>query len=609
MRPFELQPTLSRMILRRSWLVLALAGCACAPPALAQNPPANTGDLFPTPGAPPPGTPTAPGTTPGTAPARPGTTETTAPTPTEPARPTTPTAPSDPPPDRPRNPFGFETPSEPIERRPSILTPETPSSTFGTGTDRLLTPGTTTEGGATGRSFERNQTTFSAPGFFGAGRQTFSSGEGRFAKPRFRYGVSAGIGFDDNFQQAPDQSGTEDTVVVQVIPAVPELSTTRNIQEFVGVRFIGGAFRPVFRTVQEKVVLRPFQPEQTIETVIPGVPAQPRLSSIVSTVDVNFNTQWVKAREALTFDLRLGAEYYWDREKDPLEYNGSLSLLHVRKMTPRAQLTTLANIVHQSQPDYSQVNVDTSTGGGAYTNALLKFDLGYRWKPRFNTNTSLTTQAVLYDSSGTNSGNSFYEVTLGNEFRYVYSPRSTYLVDVRYSGTRYLEDDLRNSNSFFILLGWEKRWSRRLTSSIRLGQSYRQFTQGGKQATPYGEFSATYQPTSRSQFTLSGRYGFENTQTADQESVTFRTGLSYSRAFTPRLSANAGLYYVNTQTTSITTNLLSETTTFDGNLGLTYRFNRRFSVSSRYSYTMLKTNFGLQDYDRSRFFLTGSYDF
>lgn len=604
------------MILRRSWLVLALAGCACADPALAQNPPANPGgSLFPAPGAPPPGTPSNPdGTTPGTRPAAPPP-ERTEPSPTEPAKPTNPTTPAtEPTPEKPSNPFGFDTPSELPERRPSILTPDAraplgPSSAFGT--DRTATPETATESGATGRAFDRNQPSFSAPGFFGAGRQTFTAGQGRFAKPRFRYGVSAGIGFDDNFQQAPDRPGTDDTVVVQVIPAVPELSTTRNVQEFVGLRFIGGAFRPVFRTVQEKVVLRPFQPEQSVETVIPGVPAQPRLSSIISSVDVNFNTQWVKAREALTLDLRLGAEYYWDREIDPIEYNGYFSLLHVRKLNPRAQLTSLANITHQSQPDYSQVNVDTSTGGGSYTNALVKFDLGYRWKPRFNTGTSLTTQAILYDSSGVNSQNSFYEVTLGNEFRYVHTPRATYLIDLRYSGTRYLEDDFRNSNTAFLLFGWEQRWSRRLNSSIRVGQSYRQFQQGGKQATPYGELTVTYQPTSRSQFTLSSRYGFENTQSADQESVTFRTNLGYSRAFTPRLAANANLNYVNTQTTFVASNLssTSEQTTFDAALGLSYRFNRRFSMSSRYSYTMQKTTAGFSDFDRSRFFLTGTYDF
>jgi hypothetical protein len=44
-------------------------------------------------------------------------------------------------------------------------------------------------------------------------------------------------------------------------------------------------------------------------------------------------------------------------------------------------------------------------------------------------------------------------------------------------------------------------------------------------------------------------------------------------------------------------------------MGLNYRFSRRFGMNARYSFTAQKTSSGFQDYDRSRIFLTGSYDF
>jgi hypothetical protein len=107
--------------------------------------------------------------------------------------------------------------------------------------------------------------TYAAPGFYGSGGQTFSSGQGRFLRPRFRYSASVSMGFDDNTLQTP----TDSTATTLVIPEQPEISRTVPVREQTGVQFIGGAFRPVFRTVQRKVVLQPFQPEQVITWTSP----------------------------------------------------------------------------------------------------------------------------------------------------------------------------------------------------------------------------------------------------------------------------------------------------------------------------------------------------
>lgn len=419
------------------------------------------------------------------------------------------------------------------------------------------------------------------------------------------------MGFDDNYQQTPDNTGQDPSVVVQIIPEVPELSTTQTTKEYVGLRFQGGAFVPVYRTNTSKVILRPFQPEQRIETPIPGVPESPRLSSIITTADVFFNTQWVKPREAFTLDLRLGAEYYWDREVDPLQYNGTFSMLYVRKLNSRAQFTSNANISHQTQPDFSQVNVNADTAGTGVTNALLKFDLGYRWSPRFNTNTSLAGQLVMYDSQGSNAANNLLDLTLSNELRYVWSPKSTYVVETRFTSSDYLDDPLRNSTSVFLLLGADQRWSRKLNSVVRLGQGFRSFDSGGSQAAPYGELSVNYQINSRSQLGLTSRYGFENTQQAGEKNITFRTSANYSRALTRKMSGVLAVTYVQSTVTVPTaageTDFTNET--FDASATLAYRFSRKFNVNARYTYTALSTSTGFADYDRSRFFLTGSYEF
>lgn len=616
MRPFESKRPYFIMRLRQPWLLLVLAGCTW--PRLAEAQTGTPGSpAGPTPGAPfgNPASPAPGANTPKPAPAAAGTTEateeTTPPPVPPPPLPTEPTTPANP-----SNPFGFDEPKAPTTPRSnSILTPGTgaeglgpngASSSFG---NPNFNSQPSTEGGTSPRA-QDNATTFSAPGFFGGGRQSFTTGEGRFAKPRFRYGVSVGMGFDDNYRQSTDFPGTEDTIFVQVIPAVPEIATFRTVTRLVDVPGnFGGQFDKVPVQVREKVVLRPFQPEQRIETVIPGIPAQPRQATIISTADASFNAQWAKAREAFTLDLRLGAEYYFDREKDPLEYSGSMSLFYVKKYSSRLQLSVNASASHQSQPDYSQVNVSTNLGGGSVSTAQFKADAGYRWSPRFATSTSAAVQLIYYQD-GPNALSSFYEVTLGNEFRYIASPRTTYILEGRIASTSYLETPIRDANTVYLLLGLDQRLSRKLQSALRLGGVTKTFTVGEKQTSPYGEWSVTYQPTSRSQLALTSRYGFEATDAANQKNVTFRTGLTYTRALTPRLSGSLSANYVTSQTTTTIPGadaLESKSTIFDSNLGLTYRFNRKFSLSGRYSYTNSAQEFS--EYDRSRFFLTGTYDF
>lgn len=566
-----------------------------------------------------------------------GTGATTQPTPATPAPPSAteeeppplPAPPKPPgPPLPPRNPFGFGDPAGDgtatpgTGTGPSILRPGS-SSSFGPFTPTRPdgtqpAEGTGEQSGQSGQGgrtpSSEEGTTFNAPGFFGAGQQTFNSRQGRFAKPRYRYGVSMSMGFDDNYNQTPDRSTATDSFrFTQTIPAQEEVSVVTFRPQVVqrpGV--LPGTFITTVVNVPTKVILQPATPERDVVTVIPGFPETPRASSIISTLDGYFSTQWLRAREALTFDLSLGAEYYFDKKDDPIAYNGSLSLLYVRKLTPRMQLSANAAISHQSQPDASQVNVSTQQSG-EYTNGRVKLDLSYRWSPRFSTNTSLASQMVYYDSTGANASNSFYDLTLSNEFRYIWSPRTTYVVEVRGSTTKYIEDELRNTDSVYLLLGVDQRWSRRLNTTLRLGQTTQTIEQGdtGAQSSPYGELSLSYLPSSRSQLSLTARYGFEATNSANEENVTLRTSLNYSQAITFRLSGSVGLTYVDSQVTS--GEGAAETTfsnqTFDGNVGLSYRFNRHFSMSARYSYTMLKTNLGFSDYDRGRFFLTATYDF
>jgi hypothetical protein len=165
----------------------------------------------------------------------------------------------------------------------------------------------------------------------------------------------------------------------------------------------------------------------------------------------------------------------------------------------------------------------------------------------------------------------------------------------------------------FLLLGADWALSRRLRGTVRVGESIRTFDfTGDAVSTPYVEASASYQPSRRSQFSGSIRYGFESTSIPTQESIVFRTSLGYSYAFSPRLSTQASLNYIKNNVTSGSGTDLETTTAstvLDGSLSLNYLFTRRFSMSAQYSYTFSDGDFITQQYDRSRFFLTSEYNF
>jgi hypothetical protein len=312
--------------------------------------------------------------------------------------------------------------------------------------------------------------------------------------------VSAAIGFDDNPNQTPDREDIDDQVVRQVIPAQPEVATfvSKRVQDgFLPFNQTGGAFVPKFKTVTRKVVLRPAVPEQVIETPIPGFDFGEPQPSIVSRLDGQMNVQWANSRELFTMDLRLGAEYYWSRDPDPFDFNGSLAATYLRKLGPRTQFTTNLSLSYQSQPDYTQVNVVNTPGSSNnYFVGNLKLDLTQRWAARFNTVTSLTGNSVLYQDLAT--GNSSYDIGLGNEFRFVQTPHTTWVLEARYSQLKYLEGFTGAINTAFLLVGSDWTVSRRLRTTLRIGEAVRTFeAEGGAQSAPYGEVGIVYQPSRR----------------------------------------------------------------------------------------------------------------
>lgn len=430
--------------------------------------------------------------------------------------------------------------------------------------------------------------------------------------------MTAGMGFDDNYLQAPtDGGGTDDQVFRQVIPAQPEVSVTRSQQVFAGYKpgQVNGITVELFRTVTQKVVLRPAQEERVIVERIPGIPDREREASVISSLDASYQAQWAKGKKAFTMDARAGVDYYWNRETDPLEYEGSLSLLYIRRLSSRTQVSTALSVSHQTQPDYQRINAQANAANAAvaYTIASSKTDINYRWSRNISTITSLTAESRTQGDTepGVSSGQgSFNSLGLGQELRYRWSPKLTYVGEVRYAMVDYSDVDSSNS-TLSLLAGADWDLTRRLRLTTRVGEAIRTFEPSGTDsASPYGELALSYQPSRKNSVSLSTRYGFEESSIPGAQQLVFRNTATWQHLFSPKLSGTASINSISYETKAAgAAGAGSGQDILDGSLGLRYVYSRKIKFGASYNYTSSKTDSGFSDYYKNRIFFTGEYEF
>ena len=510
-------------------------------------------------------------------------------------------------------------------------TPGQNTTGAGTRPDGTKLPGTdTTETGPSGPSstFGPNDTTatqqaappsFTLPGFFGAPASTYTAGQGRLARPRFRYKVTAAQGYDDNVlqtpddpQRAPDQRVLVDAGTPDTVTFVPVTTTTYE-QAFAGPIVY---FRPVTTTTFQRVVTPGRAPVfRTIRSPEP----QKRSGSAVSRLGLQFDAQQATRRSLFTLDFNGSVDHVWSRSgtsgKD--DYSGTLALAYLYNFTPRLQASVTTNIAYISQPDFTRLNAPErlGLGGGDIVNGLARLNVMYRLTPRFSTTLSVGQNAVLNVNNPSSSGvgasanGDNFETTFSMEARYLWKPRYTLIAELRHVLINYLDTPALNAKTELLLLGGELKLSSRLSATLRLGESVRIFDETGETSSaPYGEASLAYRigPTSSVQW--NSRFGYEEPQSASSETLSYRTTLNYFKNFTPRLSLSAGITGVSRNTTSPNASDISDQT-IDANIGLIYHLTRQLTLDATFSFTKIVTTTGDRDYDRSRIFIGGQYEF
>ena len=147
-----------------------------------------------------------------------------------------------------------------------------------------------------------------------------------------------------------------------------------------------------------------------------------------------------------------------------------------------------------------------------------------------------------------------------------------------------------NSFGNFALVGFDQIFNPRFKWTARLGceQRFNQNPVDGNSTYfgPYMETNLSYQFGPASTLFWTARYGTEPSGLTNvTQRQTFRTGLTVSHAFTPRISGNLGLNFEEDYFNQSGVINTSNQTIADISAGLNFKINRHISLSAGYQFT------------------------
>jgi hypothetical protein len=418
------------------------------------------------------------------------------------------------------------------------------------------------------------------------------------------------FGYDDNIFQTPRDN------TPQIIPGI-SATTGQPEQRVIQEADPGGQpiyeLKPVF-AAGGTVVYRPVRvgftepkPEIT-EPVLVNLPAGEPTGSFFTRANFGFQMTQFTRRSLLTVDLSGGETYYFNREDDPSEFNGSVSATWLYRFTPRLQVTAQLNSAYLSQPDLSRANTPERQIRGDIINTLGRVDAAYRFTPRFSMSFTVNYAGNRYTEVAEQVSD-FDNITVGVQATYLWKPRWSLLTEFRHSVIQYPKNAPLYASTEYLLVGTDFALNPRLTGSLRIGAAMKQFDSGGKQTSPYAETTTIYRSTARSTVSWANRFGFEEPFSPDDQRLVYRSTIQYIYAFTPRIRGSAAVNLIHELTTNDKTNTDLAQDTFDATLGLDYQMTRDLSLNASYTFTLVNSNVDLASYYRSRISVGASYAF
>lgn len=334
-------------------------------------------------------------------------------------------------------------------------------------------------------------------------------------------------------------------------------------------------------------------------------------------------------RTTLSIMTTTGFTYYFATVDNQYEPDLNLALTLTHKASPRLTFNVTSYIAYQTEPDF-QYALGTNRRAGNYFSTYDKGSAVYLWTPRFSTATSYTFGAVHYDSIASGLFEDRIENTLGNEFRFLVWPTTSFVAEYRFQVVSYDNEGAvivpaifdstgalvspavllhRDSTTHFLLAGVDHAFSSRLTASFRGGAEFRDYADIGAKNSPYFEGTVGYLLGKDTSVSWTARYGIEEGDVSlNPTRKTFRTGVTGRHNLTARVSASLSAYYTHDDYAETVTgtpampiiNPSITEDTFDLAVSLRYALTHYMGMEAGYNYSDVSSGQVLREYSRNR---------
>jgi hypothetical protein len=314
-------------------------------------------------------------------------------------------------------------------------------------------------------------------------------------------------------------------------------------------------------------------------------------------------------RLSLTASLTGGVSYYYTRPGNQFDYTGGVMLEAAYELSPRFTLTFSTNTAYLAQPDLT-IAGGTNRQNGDYFYSATTVGGAYQWTEKFSTETTYTFTPLVYVESALNNSQGRIDQTASQSFNWLVLPTTTAVLEYRANAALYFSAPLDNFGQYF-LLGVDQIFNPRFKAMARAGVEYRTFSSANDNPDyfgPAGELAAVYDYKKFSNVSLNLRYSTEQSGLAGAATrQTFRIGFNAVHGFTPKLSFNAGLNYLN--------NYYNEFDTPENNpnfyeniiefaLGANFKLNDNFVFQGGYARTVdMAPSFSQLSYQRNVYFV------
>ena len=314
-------------------------------------------------------------------------------------------------------------------------------------------------------------------------------------------------------------------------------------------------------------------------------------------------------RLSLTASLTGGVTYYYTRPGNQFDYTGAVMLEAAYELSPRLTLTLSTNTAYLAQPDLT-IAGGTNRQNGDYFYSATTVGGAYQWTEKFSTETKYTLTPLVYVESALNNSQGRIDQTASQSFNWLVLPTTTAVLEYRANAALYFSAPLDNFGQYF-LVGVDQIFNPRFKAMARAGVEYRTFSSANDNPDyfgPAGELAAVYDYKKFSNVSLNLRYSTEQSGLAGSATrQTFRIGFNAVHGFTPKLSFNAGLNYLNNYYNEFDTPVNNSNfyeNIIEFALGANFKLNDNFVFQGGYARTVdMAPSFSQLSYQRNVYFV------